>query len=217
MSPIESRQVAVAVFAKAPIPGLAKTRMIPRLGAEGAADLQRRLLGWTLETAVAAELGPVSLWCAPSCDHPVFAAHRDGFGLRLFEQRGEDLGARMLHAFSALCAESPVLLVGTDCPALTAHTLRSAAQALLCGKDAVFLPAEDGGYVLIGLSKPEPALFENMPWGTDRVMAETRARLSGLGLNWTEPETLWDVDRPEDLDRLADSGLFDDGYDRRVT
>lgn len=201
--------VAIAVFAKAPIPGLAKTRMIPRLGEEGAAELQRRLLRRTLQSACEAQLGPVSLWCAPTCDHPDFAACRDSWGLSLFQQQGEDLGARMLQAFSNLCRQGPTVLIGTDCPALTPSGLVRAAAVLRSGLDAVFLPAEDGGYVLIGLRRPVPALFGHMPWGTDRVMAETRRRLSRLGLRWEEPEVLWDVDRPADLDRLAASGLLE--------
>jgi rSAM/selenodomain-associated transferase 1 len=212
----EHGPVPVAIFAKAPLPGLAKTRLIPRLGAEGAADLQRRLLRRTVETAMAARLGPVSLWCMPSRDHPVFSACRDEWGLSLHEQKGEDLGARMLDAFAVLCAERPALLVGTDCPALTVAALRAAATALRTGMDAVFLPAEDGGYVLVGLRRPAPWLFEAMPWGTERVMAETRQRLSRLGWRWAEPAVLWDVDRPEDIERLRDSGLVDDwlaGFD----
>ena len=208
--------VAIAVFARAPIPGQAKTRMIPRLGADGAAELQRRLLSRTVATAIAARLGTVSLWCAPSCNHPDFAAYRDQRGLPLFEQQGPDLGARMRHAFSVLCADGPVLLVGTDCPALTVSTLKRAAEVLHAGRDAVFLPAEDGGYVLIGLRDEEPSLFDNVPWGSDQVMAETRRRLSHLGWRWEEPEVLWDVDRPNDLDRLRFSGLVDAGFWKTV-
>lgn len=211
MSPTENESITIAVFAKAPIPGQAKTRLIPRLGAEGAADLQRRLLRRTLETAVGARLGPVSLWCAPSCAHPVFTAYRDDWGLSLFEQQGDDLGARMLHTFKVLCVEGPVLLIGTDCPALGMATLQRAASILREGQDAVFLPAEDGGYVLIGLRRPGSSLFIDMPWGTERVMMETRRHLTRLGWQWAEPEILWDVDRPEDFDRLRASGLVDDG------
>ncbi len=212
MNAKKNEPVAVAVFAKAPIPGQAKTRMLPRLGAEGAADLQRGLLRRTLVTAFNAGVGPVSLWCTPSCRHPVFVAHRDEWGVSLHLQQGVELGARMLHAFSELCPRGPVLLVGTDCPALTVATLQRAAEVLRTGKDAVFLPAEDGGYVLVGLRKPEPLLFQNMAWGSDRVMVETRQRLLLLGSSWEEPETLWDVDRPEDLDRLRASGLLDDWF-----
>lgn len=212
MPPTDKPPVAVAVFAKAPIPGLAKTRLIPRLGEEGAASLQSRLLRQTLTTVAAARLGPVSLWCAPSREHPSFLACREEFGLSLFDQQGRDLGERMLGAFTTLCPETPVLLVGTDCPALTVAALAEAARSLREGDDAVFLTAEDGGYVLIGLRQAHPSLFRDMAWGTGRVMADTRERLSRLGWRWTEPLRLWDIDRPEDIDRLRASGLFDDWF-----
>jgi glycosyltransferase A (GT-A) superfamily protein (DUF2064 family) len=95
-----------------------------------------------------------------------------------------------------------MLLIGTDCPALTTQTLHDAAVALAPNQDAVFVPAEDGGYVLVGLHRPERCLFENMPWGGSEVMAQTRVRLRASGLRWRELAPLWDVDRPEDLPRL---------------
>jgi glycosyltransferase A (GT-A) superfamily protein (DUF2064 family) len=85
---------------------------------------------------------------------------------------------------------------------LTPEHLVAAAEVLRNGHDAVFIPAEDGGYVLIGLHCPQPRLFENIDWGTEKVMAQTRERLAALRLRWEEPATLWDVDRPVDLLRL---------------
>ena len=113
----------------------------------------------------------------------------------------------MLAALAA--ANGPALLIGTDCPALTADHLRAAADVLRAGSDAVLIPAEDGGYVLIGARVPHPALFDAMPWGTAGVMAETRRRLVALGLSWREPATLWDVDVPADLERLRVAGWQD--------
>jgi glycosyltransferase A (GT-A) superfamily protein (DUF2064 family) len=94
------------------------------------------------------------------------------------------------------------MVIGTDCPALTADHLRGAASAL-ADHDVVLVPAEDGGYVLIGMRAPQPGLFSDMVWGTETVLAETRARIARLGLTSCELETLWDVDRPEDLARLS--------------
>src|SRR5262249_3676998 len=118
-----------------------------------------------------------------------------------------DLGARMLAALAA--ANGPALVIGTDCPALTPAHLRAAADVLRGGTDVVVLPAEDGGYVLIGTRSPQPALFSDMRWSTPRVMADTRQRLSGLGLTWSAPVTLWDVDVPEDLERLKELDLVE--------
>ena len=200
-----SKPVAVAVLAKAPIPGFAKTRLIPTLGADGAAALASRLIDHAVATACEAAVGPVTLWAAPDETHEAFQSVRAHFGIALARQPDGDLGARMLAALAA--ANGPALIIGTDCPALTAVHLRAAAEVLRAGTDVVVCPAEDGGYVLIGARKPEPALFSAMPWSTAQVMNETRRRLKALGLAWQEPVTLWDVDAPDDLVRLRESGL----------
>ena len=136
-----------------------------------------------VETARAAGVGPVTVWTTPDETHPAFQALRTR-GVALARQPDGDLGARMLAALKA--ADGPALVIGTDCPAMMPAHLRMAAEALRSGADAVVLPAEDGGYVLIGLRKPLPALFAGMEWGTGEVMAETQpahalpsARLAG--------------------------------------
>jgi rSAM/selenodomain-associated transferase 1 len=194
----------VLVFAKAPTPGRVKSRLIPALDAHAAAELHRQLVTRTLLTAKAASVGPVGLWCAPDAHDPFFADCAEEFGLSLHDQGEGDLGVRMARALqTALSDGSPALLIGSDCPALTAEYLRDAAAACGGGSDAVFGPAEDGGYVLIGLARSPPAqLFENMTWGDAMVMPESRRRLQRLGWRWIELATLWDVDRPEDLPRL---------------
>lgn len=195
------RQVQVAVLAKAPMPGLAKTRLIPALGPQGAARLQRQLTRSAVQTALDAGLGAVTLWCAPHARYRFFRALRQTTGVPCLVQASGDLGQRMHTAFRLHCEQGPLLLTGTDCPPLTPVHLRRAAQALLDGDDAVFYPAEDGGYVLVGLRRPQAALFENIAWSTDVVMAQTRARASATGLRLREFETLWDLDIPADLVR----------------
>ena len=197
--------VAIAVLAKAPLPGFAKTRLIPALGADGAASLQARLVARTVATACAAVIGPVTLWATPDESDPLFRAMDALFGVGLAHQGSGDLGARMLAAIAA--ANMPALVIGTDCPALTSEHLRAAADVLRGGGDAVVIPTEDGGYALIGMRAPAPALFSDMHWSSPDVMDETRRRLRELGLTWQEPATLWDVDRPEDLERLRETGL----------
>ncbi|HEX5092364.1 MAG TPA: TIGR04282 family arsenosugar biosynthesis glycosyltransferase [Burkholderiales bacterium] len=175
----------MVVFAREPRAGRVKTRLIPRLGAEGAARLHARLVARTVRTARAARLGRVRLWTTR-------------------EQRGADLGARMLHAFRRTLRGMPrAVLVGTDCPVLGAADLRRAARWLAGGADAVLAPAEDGGYALIALRRISPRLFEGVDWGTAKVMAQTRERLAALGWRWRELPEVWDVDRPADLARLA--------------
>jgi uncharacterized protein len=197
-----------------------KTRLVPVLGERAAAELHRQLAERTLFTALAAGLGPVELWCAPGTDDAFFAACARQYGVSLRAQGEGDLGARMARSLErALIGGSPGLLVGSDCPVLTAEYLREAAAALVNGNEAVFGPAEDGGYVLIGLArKPSAQLFEDIDWGTSTVMQETRARLERLNWRWRELATLWDVDRPDDLLRLRQlrgEGIRD-GLDKGV-
>lgn len=204
--PRATEPVAVAILAKAPVAGFAKTRLIPQLGAHGAAILQERLTERAVETALAATIGRVTLWAAPDATHVSFRELVARFPLTIRRQPEGDLGARMLAALTA--ANGPALVIGSDCPVLSADHLRAAAEALQSA-DVVVTPVEDGGYCLIGARVPAPAIFADMPWGTPRVMAETRARLAALGLRAQEFAPLWDVDRPGDLDRLRAAGFSD--------
>ncbi len=188
------------LFAKAPVAGKAKTRLIPALGAEGAAELQACLTRATVERLVAAGLSPLTLCTAPDTEHPLFQRLRAARGLTLSKQCDGDLGQRMLQACVQSDARASVLL-GTDCPGLDARRLRQ-ALALLRQNDAVMIPAEDGGYVLLGVKRAEPSLFNDMPWGGPEVAALTRRRMRRLGWRWAELPPLRDLDRPEDLRAL---------------
>ena len=200
--------VQLAIFAKAPIAGYAKTRLIPSLGAERAAELQACLFQRTMQTALASPLRPIALWCAPDCDHPIFQSAGQKYGFATHIQAGDDLGKRMFNAFEELTRQSPALLIGTDCPILSADYLVRCAASLVGGADAAFIPAEDGGYALIGLKKPVWRLFEDMPWGTADVMRLTRDRLREEHLSAFETDQLWDVDTPADYDRAKSAGLL---------
>lgn len=192
----------ILLFAKAPEPGRVKTRLLPAIGAEAAARLYEQLLCTTVARLEAAQLAPIQLWCAPDTRHPVFAGLRRRHGLSLWQQQGEGLGARMEQAAgTALREADQVLLIGGDCPALEAVHLEQALGWLASGMDAVIGPAEDGGYVLLGLRRVDPGLFRGMPWGGDRVLSETRERLRRLQWSWQELPLLWDLDRPADLER----------------
>ncbi|MEA3276850.1 MAG: TIGR04282 family arsenosugar biosynthesis glycosyltransferase [Pseudomonadota bacterium] len=192
----------ILIFAKAPQPGLVKTRLIPALGAQGAADLQERLLRDTVERLARADLAPVELWCAPHPDFDLFAELAGDHGIARYRQEGADLGERMGHAARAALARSEsVVLVGTDCPLLDGAYVARALTALK-DRDAVLGPAEDGGYALLGLKRAEAELFRDIPWGGDRVAALTRERMDLLGWDRAELPILWDLDRPEDLMRF---------------
>lgn len=200
----------VLVFAKAPIPGAVKTRLIPLLGAEGAARLQARLIEHTLAIVRHADPDSIELHGEPA-DDPFLRDCAGRYRATLIQQCRGDLGARMQHAFEAAFTrdpQTPAIGIGTDCPALALLHLQRAAQMLTAGHDAVFAPAEDGGYVLIGLCRSAPRLFEDVAWSTAHVMEQTRERLRELRWRWLELETLWDVDQPADYQRLDRSGLL---------
>jgi len=188
---------SIAILAKAPVPGFAKTRLIPSIGAHAAAVLQTRLTEQTVQTAHAAGIGPVTLWCAPDVTHRSFRNLAARFPIRLERQVDGDLGARMLAAFGGM----PTLVIGSDCPALTPQHLRAAADGLRAA-DVALIPAEDGGYVLIGARAARPALFTGIIWGTATVLTETRKRISALDLKAIELDPLWDIDSENDLARM---------------
>jgi hypothetical protein len=186
------------VFAKAPIPGRVKTRLIPKLGKLGAANLHKQLVWHCLQKF--SDLFSIQLWCAPDEHHPFFQTCQTDFGVSLHCQQGADLGERMTYALASVIP-TPAILIGSDCPSLNVQTISDAFAALQHDNLVVLAPAEDGGYVLIGMQRIIPELFVDMPWGTDQVLTITRARLLNLGLRWKELPTQWDVDRPEDVGR----------------
>jgi len=199
---------ALAIMAKAPVAGGAKTRLIPALGAAQAARAQRRFTRDTLRVAQAfsGSNGSVVLWCAPDAQHRFFRALQTHQGVVCIDQPSGDLGRRMATAFEHHFAHHvdapPLLLVGTDCAVLAPGHLQQAAAAL-SSHDVVLVPAEDGGYVLIGMRRFVPEAFEGVAWSTPLVTAQTRLRLRQAGASWTELAPLWDVDEPADLQRLG--------------
>ncbi|MGH8551545.1 MAG: TIGR04282 family arsenosugar biosynthesis glycosyltransferase [Methylococcales bacterium] len=190
------------IFAKAPEPGKVKTRLQPAIGAAQAAKLQARLIFETLDLVHRCGLCPAQLWCNPSTEDPVFRRASKRYRITLHTQAGTDLGDRMEHAISInLETSGAVVLIGCDCPSLTQQDLTDALSALHHGSDVVLGPAEDGGYVLIGMNQPVSDLFRNIRWGTAEVLPETRSRIRRLGLQCFETRLQWDIDRPEDLRR----------------
>lgn len=185
---------ALAIFARAPQPGQAKTRLIPLLGAEGAARLQARLIELALAKAATLPDCATTLWLDgdPALLPPAARA------VPRHTQRGTDLGERMADAFArTLRTTRRMVLIGTDCPALTPADLH-AAFAALATHEVVVQPALDGGYVLIGLTAPQPQLFAGIHWGSDEVLAATRERIAALGLRAALLDPRPDLDTPED-------------------
>jgi rSAM/selenodomain-associated transferase 1 len=199
---VRGAEPALIVFARAPAPGRVKTRLAPLLGAQGAAALHARLVEKTLTTVAAAGFTRVYLYCASATNHPFLREMATRHGVLLRAQGRGDLGERM---YRALRRHPGAVLIGSDCPVLRPADLRDAARALRSGVDAVLSPAEDGGYVLIGLRRASRRVFAGVDWGEARVLAQTRARLRALGWRWSELRTVWDVDRAEDVARLRRS------------
>lgn len=187
----------VILFTRLPEPGRTKTRLIPLLGAEGAAAAARQLTERALATVHASGLP----WVVALADGAVAEAETWlGAMGQVVLQAGGDLGQRMAAAFAEAFTAgwARVLLMGTDVPELTAGHLAAAAAALASPNDAVLIPAHDGGYGLIGLRQPAPALFEGIAWSTADVLAQTQAAAAQAGLALRLFDPLPDIDTPED-------------------
>ena len=196
---------ALLVFARDPVPGQVKTRLIPALGAAGAAELYRHLLQHALHAAAALPGVSRTLWVDRPDPGPWIREAAATHGMALAVQCKGDLGQRMHQALAAaLAGAEQAVLIGSDCPGYDVPYLEQ-AFARLQDHDAVLGPAADGGYVLIGLRRPAPGLFEGVDWGTHRVLEQTRARLQRLDLCWAELATLHDLDTAADLHSLGES------------
>ncbi|GEN28078.1 hypothetical protein HVA01_17240 [Halovibrio variabilis] len=187
------------LLAKAPLPGQAKTRLAPLLGADGAALAHAELVRHCVANACQAlPAARVTLWTALDHAHPLFIELREALGLTLTPQPDGDLGARIRCALNS--TPGPTMLMGSDCPSISAELIAACAHRL-ASHDVVILPAEDGGYGLIGTRQDYPGLFEAIPWGSESVLTATQQRIAALGLTAAYPATIWDVDRPEDWQR----------------
>ena len=195
----------VVVFARAPVPGRVKSRLVPALGEAGAAALHVRLVERALDLAIGAARGPaqVELWCTPDTRDPFFAAIERDRGVTLRRQEGAGLGERMAAALRGALAEvGQAVLIGTDCADCRGGDLEAAFLALDGDAEAVLGPTLDGGYWLIGLKRWSNRPFQGIDWGSDRVRVQTRAALEALGWHWIELPLRQDVDRPADLAAL---------------
>ena len=191
----------MAVFARAPVAGASKTRLIPALGEKAAADLHARMIEHTLKTLAALPADhDLQLWCAPHTGHPLFEKLADRYDLSLHTQHGNDLGARMYHALeNALLEHDHAIVIGTDCPGIVSADILAARDALKGNADVVIGPADDGGYWLLGVRRVSATLFTEIAWGSDRVYEQTRQRIDTLGWRSHALQTRTDIDRPEDL------------------
>ncbi len=199
-------------FAKAPLPGRVKTRLSGVLSEAQCVSLHKALTRHTAATLLASRLCPTELWAGSEPEHPFFKQLSENFGLPLYRQSEGDLGQRLFAATTAVLSRAKgVILVGSDCPQFDTAYLRRAVTALASGAEAVIGPARDGGYVLLGLSRPSPAPFTDIDWGTEKVLRQTCERLDTLAWQYAKLPALADIDRPEDLRYLHEAIRLEHG------
>ncbi len=192
------------VFAREPVPGETKTRLVPMLGEKGAADLHKKLLLNTLRISEESQFKNIELWGTSSSTS--LNEYTQKFNIQFYQQKGHDLGERMYHAMSsALKRHKFAVLIGSDIPMLGSEQLDYAYQKLEQGIDAVLGPTEDGGYYLIGLRRSDISLFKNIAWGSNDVANQTRIKIDAAGWQWEELDVLWDIDTPDDYRKLQSS------------
>ena len=201
MTNFKYSDAVILVFSKAPVAGSVNTRLIPDIGVEAATQLQIELMRSRLESLKKQNLCKVELWCAPDTSHILFQECEKQYGVTLFKQQGDDLGDRMSLAIKgSLKKFKRVILIGTDAPSLTSEHIETSIKKL-GSNDVVIVPAEDGGYVLIGMGQHCDSVFQSVPWSTDRVLIRTRENLKASNLKYDELDVCWDIDRIDDYYR----------------
>jgi len=192
------KKARIVIFAKAPQAGFAKTRLIPVLGADGAAQLARRMLGHAIKQAIDADTGIVEL-CMTPADSVAWQEVTIPDAIICSDQGGGDLGARLARAAErVIAAGEPIILIGTDCPALEAKDLHQIAEQLE-HNDVVMVSTADGGYAALGLKRFHPSLFSGINWSSDTVAMETLHCISSLGWSVHLLPMLHDIDEAADL------------------
>ncbi len=188
----------IQLFAREPVAGRVKTRLYPAIGEARALALHRNMLNHVAASVKRSKLAEMELWVSSNPSHEVFLTICNKKDIYL--QSGSDLGIRMANAVrQGLGFADAVILIGADCPSIDENYLKSACQALDEGADVVLGPARDGGYVLLGLRKFVPEIFNEMPWGSSEVLSLTLEKLEQQGCSCKLLESRWDVDTAEDL------------------
>jgi len=192
----------ILLFAKAPVAGRVNTRLIDDIGVQAATELQHDLIHHRLSMLAEANLCDVCLLCAPDQQHETFLSCKKQYPITLHQQLGENLGARMFNGIDdALQKYKYCIVIGTDAPALDAQKIKQAVEALHDGTEVVFVPAEDGGYVLVAMRQAYQFLFENISWGSAQVMQQSRDMLDKNKVSFKELACCWDVDELADYQR----------------
>jgi rSAM/selenodomain-associated transferase 1 len=197
------KRPGIAIFARAPVPGEAKTRLIPELGAERAAEIAAQLVRLTVELVTEFWPGEVYLYGAPDAEHPLFRKLANELHVHLRPQHAGDLGARMALALDELIGVHEAgAIIGCDVPHCPWHVIEQAYELLAKGRNVIG-PAEDGGYYFIGLQAATPGMFSELSWGAPTVLEQTLARAGDAGIELEQLPRLRDVDTYADLVAVA--------------
>ena len=192
----------ILLFSKAPVEGYVNTRLIPDIGVKAATKLQHDLIHQRLIMLTKADCCAVHLMCAPDTQDELFLQCKQQYPVSLIAQSEGDIGARMLNAVKAgLQHYKYCIVIGTDAPALNVVNIKQAIEELQAGVEVVFVPAEDGGYVLVGLRQSYDFLFQGINWGSAEVMQQSKAKLMNNNVSYIELARCWDIDRLEDYQR----------------
>lgn len=206
----------ILLFAKAPEEGKVNTRLIPDIGVQAATRLQHDLIHQRLLMLTNADLCAVHLMCSPDTQHQCFVQCKQHYPVTLIAQSAGDIGMRMLNAVKAeLIQFKYCIVIGTDAPALDAKKIRQAIEELHTDTEVVFVPAEDGGYVMIGLRQPYDFLFRGIDWGTEEVMHQSIATLVKNNITYKALVSCWDIDRVEDYQRYLELVKCDNALDQK--
>ena len=202
------QQSCLQIFSKTPVKGQVKTRLIPAIGTDQALSIYLELLEMTIELAESCDVDCLQLWCYPDIDSSYFKNCQQGERLKLYAQQGENLGVRMQYAMTqGLAHHNKVVLIGSDCPALSKYIINE-ALIKLDTNDLVFGPAKDGGYYLLGMRNEVQAIFTGVDWGTASVLEQTLNHVHALGIDYELLEVLSDLDTREDLQYFQNLGFF---------
>lgn len=200
---MKSRDGRLILFARTPVPGRVKTRLAEDLGHAATYDIYCRVLEYMVAMTTQAGQGDVILAVWPDTHTEFLQRLSRDYPVTLMSQQGGDLGERMYHALASARKQAEfAILIGVDCVTLDAARLEQAAEMLRQGVPWVFNPARDGGYLLVGTSQPGRAVFDDIDWGSAKVMEQTRSRCQAAGLAWEELPTLYDIDTHADWLRL---------------
>jgi len=200
--------IRLIMMARAPVVGQVKTRLAKSIGAQRAAGIYRNMAQAQIRKLLAANICPLELHVCPTVQHPFFIAMRCSGVVRVERQMGDNLGSRMLHALrSGLQRADAVILIGADVPGISIKQIEQVCMLLSDHKELIIMPADDGGYGLLGMSKVDAGLFRGVHWGTGRVCKQTVKRARQLGIRYRLFSSCYDIDYPRDLSRLRQLGV----------